>query len=261
MSETFRFIEDQAGNGAFNMAVDEALLQSAQSGFSIPTIRLYGWDRPTLSIGYAQSLTQGFNVDFIDCNQIPVVRRPTGGRAILHYDEVTYSLTIPSSSRYFGPLTSIYNMAQGAIAGALLSLDIKADPALKSPGMGRSASCFASRTRHEISVDGRKVAGSAQRRSGRGALQHGSIVLSYDREMYLSCFDWPDDGARSGAGALIGGINDGDHAPISSDDLRGAIIASFVALYDINITSGALSEKEVELADEIYYKTHTHIEG
>ncbi len=261
MSEIFRLIEDGPLEGALNMAVDEALLESAQSGLPSPTIRLYGWNRPTLSIGYAQNIAQGFNAGFIDYNQIPVVRRPTGGRAILHDDEVTYSLAIPSSSRYFGSLTSIYNMAQAAITGALESLDIEVDPAPESPDIGGSACCFASRGRHEISVNGRKVAGSAQRRLRGGALQHGSIVLAQNSDMYLPCFDWPDDGSRDRAGALLGGVNDGRHTPILPENLRSAIIASFEALYDINMVNGVLSEKEVELADKIYYKTHAHTGG
>jgi len=178
----WRLIDSGPGPGAWNLALDEAIFQSVRAGTSPPTLRLYRWSSPTLSIGYAQDRDRDVDRDACRERGIAVIRRVTGGRAVLHDAEVTYSVLAPEGLPGFGTgLEEAYRrIAAGLVAGLRL-LGIRA--AAPSPGPRgssrgpRQAACFAAAARHEIAVGGRKLIGSAQRREGGAFLQHGSILM------------------------------------------------------------------------------------
>lgn len=167
-----RVIDDPAGPGAWNMALDEALLECLASGASGPALRFYGWSPPALSLGYSQSAE---DVDFEACERlgVDVVRRPTGGRAVLHVAELTYSITAPAGSE---SVAASYCRISRAIGRAIARLGVSASV---EPGTSkaRSADCFAVSTAADLVVDGRKIVGSAQVRRRGFLLQHGSIKL------------------------------------------------------------------------------------
>jgi lipoate-protein ligase A len=177
----------------FNMALDEALLLSSRKGDSPPVLRLYLWNPPAVSIGYFQSAER--TVDFEKCKirGIQVVRRITGGRAVLHQNEITYSVC--ASGDHFTQLgentIQTYRRLSLALLEALLVLGINGEWVKPSRGKGSSSChatfstpCFVSHSRYEITVDGKKLIGSAQRRfshrSDKGKkdsfIQHGSIL-------------------------------------------------------------------------------------
>src|SRR5215475_5938730 len=104
MYQPWRFVSTGNGGAAFNMALDEALLLVQEAGAGRPTLRVYGWCQPTLSLGYAQDARQDVNLSACQAQGIAVVRRPTGGRAVLHDQEVTYSVLMPLLA--YGPSTS-----------------------------------------------------------------------------------------------------------------------------------------------------------
>jgi lipoate-protein ligase A len=183
MTKSWRFLNTGLADGATNMAVDEALLVGVMKGVSPPTVRVYGWVPPTVSTGYSQDPSR--ELDLAACARagVGVVRRPTGGRAVLHAGELTYSVIGPSGRR---PLGGTIRETYAAIAGALLAglkeLGVRAElarlggePAQR--GRGASRPCFTSSGRFEIVVGARKLVGSAQRRVGGGVLQHGSLLL------------------------------------------------------------------------------------
>jgi lipoate-protein ligase A len=153
------------------MAADVALLDdAARSGRAF--LRLYRWDPPTLSIGRNQTM------DEIADRNVPVVRRPTGGKAVWHEHEVTYAVAAPIAT--FGSLRSAYREIHTRIAAALRSLGIDAVLAEDRPAVRPlrfAQACFAMSVGGEILVKGRKLAGSAQVRRGDAFLQHGSILL------------------------------------------------------------------------------------
>ena len=248
MTERFRFITDPPSSGAYNMGVDWALLQSSDEGSSAPTLRLYGWRSPTLSVGYAQK-TDDLDVQFMEIAKIPMVRRPTGGRALLHGDELTYALVIPATSRFHGNLRQVYDFATTAISKAFVALKVPVD---SEQGRGGGAShtpcCFATSTRHEVSVNGVKVLGSAQRRLKNASLQHGSIMLSQDADRYLSCFIWDDAKQKERVHQSLGGINDLVQRKIVASDLRDAMVRSFTELYEIEFYEDQLTDKELATA-------------
>lgn len=192
----WRFIDSGPGAGPWNLALDEAIFQSVRSGASPPTLRLYRWSAPALSIGYSQDRDRDVDREACRARGIAVIRRITGGRAVLHDAEVTYSVAAPAGLPGFGAgLDEAYRMvAAGLIAGLrLLGLSV----AVPSPGPRdplrphRHAACFAATARHEIAVAGRKLVGSAQRREGGAFLQHGSILLESHAELLVRVLRGP----------------------------------------------------------------------
>jgi len=253
MTETWRLIENPPGAGAWNMAVDMALVQSAQEQDPLPTLRFYGWSRPTLSYGYAQKPEDWADLSFMRNNGISLVRRPTGGRAMFHDDEVTYSVVVPVSSAIFGSLREIHGRISSVMTMALSECGVEIDPVDRDLPSGLStACCFASKTRYEITSGGRKIAGNAQRRLKGAALQHGSIVLSIDADRYLSCFKWKDRASRETARGCMGAVNDSRITPMDPGRLREAIIKSFERLFDICFKEGRMSQMENQMARRMY---------
>jgi len=180
--DVWRFIDSGPGPGPWNLALDEAIFQAVRKGESPPTLRLYRWSAPTLSIGYAQDRDRDVDSDACRARNIDVIRRVTGGRAVLHSAEVTYSVSAPAGLPGFGPgLGEAYGrIASGLLAALkLLGLDAAAPAAAppRSSCRPRDPACFAAASRHEIVIAGRKLVGSAQRRAGGAFLQHGSILL------------------------------------------------------------------------------------
>jgi len=178
----WRLIDSGPGLGPWNLALDEAIFHSVRTGASPPTLRLYRWSTPALSIGYAQDRERDVDRDACRERGIAVLRRITGGRAVLHDAEVTYSVAAPAGLPGFGAgLDAAYRMVAAGLIAGLKLLGLRA--AVPSPGPRdpsrpqRHAACFATTARHEIAVEGRKLIGSAQRREGGAFLQHGSILL------------------------------------------------------------------------------------
>ncbi|MGD9374554.1 MAG: lipoate--protein ligase family protein [Anaerolineae bacterium] len=175
---TWRLVIDCSADGATNMAIDEAIMLAVIDGASPPTLRFYGWSPPCLSLGRNQPLA---DVDQAACRAagVDVVRRPTGGRAILHTDELTYSVILPQSDpRAEGGVTESYRrLSEGLLAGLHL-LGVEASRSLgRKPSGDPSAVCFEVPSDYEIVVGARKLVGSAQWRSKGGVLQHGSLPL------------------------------------------------------------------------------------
>ncbi|TBL73358.1 lipoate--protein ligase family protein [Paenibacillus thalictri] len=189
MSEAWRFIQSGACSPAENMAIDEAVLTAVSEGKAAPTVRFYGWNPPTLSIGYFQKAAE-VNTEQLEREGIGFVRRPTGGRAVLHDRELTYSIIVPED--YPGIPRSVTEAYRVLSIGLLygfqgLGLDAKMvqlaseEEKQKYESLG-SAACFDSPSWYELVVEGRKVAGSAQTRQKNVVLQHGSILLDLDAE-------------------------------------------------------------------------------
>lgn len=187
--------------GARNMALDANYLELAEETCeNFTMLRLYRWKGPTVSVGRHQSIEQALDLGYCRRNRIPIVRRPTGGRAVLHDSDLTYAL-ISNDSRIF-PIESLhgcYRAAAGFLKAGLekLGLRVELAPAPSRPlpvrGRERQAPCFASPSRLEILAGGRKLVGSAQRRLRRSFLQHGSIPvqINYQETARILKFDAP----------------------------------------------------------------------
>ncbi len=180
----WRFLNSGFAPGDYNMALDAAM---ARGGFcGLPTLRVFRWRPYCISLGHHQNAGE---IDLKKCaaDGLDVVRRPTAGRAILHAEELTYSVTVPAAHEWYQmlPLDFYRRMSEAIAAGLrLLGADIAFAPGerLYRDGKPLRLACFASSARHELVAQGKKVAGSAQRRFREGVLQHGSILLQREHE-------------------------------------------------------------------------------
>ena len=161
------------------MAVDEALLRSAAGDDGLATLRFYTWSQPTLSLGYFQSVTDRLHHDSsVACN---LVRRSTGGGAIMHHHDLTYSLTSPLESRFSLSHQQLYLLVHHSLVEALAKwhVDVRVqEDSVKTGTLSQSFLCFRRLTEGDVICHGTKVAGSAQRRRRGSLLQHGSVLLS-----------------------------------------------------------------------------------
>src|SRR5881398_2718711 len=189
----WRLLLDPPAEGAWNMAVDEVLLEGVAAGSSPPTLRFYAWTPACLSLGYFQPFSV-VNVEGCRGLGIDIVRRPTGGRAILHDRELTYSVALPAAvlGQDGGVLPSYYRLSL-ALQDGLRRLGVPATLAPESAGSSAAHGpvCFDRPSAHEILLHGRKLVGSAQMRRGGGLLQHGSILIEPRIDKLLACLQRP----------------------------------------------------------------------
>ncbi len=173
---TVRLLLDPPAPGAWNMAVDEALLETAAAD-GITTLRFYTWSEPTLSLGYFQAAAdRARHVASRDCS---LVRRASGGGAILHDRELTYSIALPSRGRFGDQAKALYDAFHQTLIGALATFAVQAS--LCEPAAGVQPEpflCFQRHTRGDVLIGTDKIAGSAQRRNRGALMQHGSILFN-----------------------------------------------------------------------------------
>lgn len=182
------------------MAVDEALLDRVIQGETLPILRLFSWQPACLSLGYAQS-AQEVDAEALRSEGWGIVRRPTGGRAILHVDEITYSVIGPSSDpRLNGGVLESYQRISKALLLALHLLNVPAQAekeyASNSASSSKGPVCFEVPSNYEITVNGKKLIGSAQARRRDGVLQHGSLPLFGDITRITRALVYPDQVSR-----------------------------------------------------------------
>ena len=190
----WRLLDTGPADGFTNMAVDEALLGVFATAGGPTTVRFYSWSPPALSLGYAQSIEREINVKQCTSLGIDVVRRPTGGRAVLHDHEVTYSVVISGDDPRVssGVLAAYLTISQAMIRGlSYLGISAELLPLRRGvplPSDKASPVCFATPSSYEVAVGGRKIIGSAQRRAHDAIMQHGSIPLSMNIERICAVF-------------------------------------------------------------------------
>ncbi len=181
---TWRLINTGVSDGAANMAVDEAIMRSVAEGMSLPTLRFYGWEPPCVSVGYSQSVRKEVDLDRCRERGYTWVRRPTGGLAILHIDELTYSVVAPrGEARVAGDIITSYRRLSLGLVEGLRTLHggvVQADLMEADGGLEKSAACFDVPSHYEVTAYGRKLVGSAQVRRNGVVLQHGALPLEGD---------------------------------------------------------------------------------
>lgn len=199
----WRFENTGAHSGVFNMEYDEALAQALVSGAGNPTIRVYAWQPFAISLGWNQSIGE-IDLKKTSIAGIDIVRRPTGGRAILHANELTYSVIMRVRGRN---ILDVYADISRALITGLRELGVpvaieKSQPHF--PSLYRSASavaCFSSAGRYEIKCNGKKLVGSAQRRYAVAngeevVLQHGSILIGAEHKQIVNYLNFPSEEHR-----------------------------------------------------------------
>src|SRR5205085_6455694 len=242
----WRLLRDGPARGAWNMAVDEVLLETVLSG-GLPTLRFYDWQPACLSLGYFQRFEM---VDPAGCRAqgVDIVRRPTGGRAILHDRELTYSLSLPAAAlgHDAGVLPSYHRISRALQAG-LASAGVDATMASESAApttADHGPICFDRPSAHEILLDGRKLVGSAQVRRGNALLQHGSILIEPQTERMLSCLasERPTGAADTDLRTRVVGLS--EVGVTDREQLAGTIAAAFEREFGVECIPGQLTPVE-----------------
>ncbi len=172
-----RLVPYRSDGPAQNMAIDQLLLDSVSLA-GLPALRLYGWSQPTLSLGYFQTAAE--REKHQPSRQLALVRRATGGGAIVHHHELTYSLAVPFDAASVGASQELYRQVHGAISSALAEFGVCATTFEKSGRRSNNQQpflCFMRRTADDLIIGGYKVLGSAQRKTRYAILQHGSLLL------------------------------------------------------------------------------------
>jgi len=175
----WRVLEDAPASGAFNMAVDQALAACLRPAEGV--LRLYRWENPTVSFGRNEPARGLYDIEDARRAGIDFVRRPTGGRAVLHDQELTYAVVLPITAGM--SLRAVYRLVNQGLVTALGTLGVPASMAPRGPALSPAAGpCFEHPAEGEVTVAGRKLVGSAQARIGRAILQHGSLLLGPGQE-------------------------------------------------------------------------------
>jgi len=199
---SWRLILTPPATGAWNMAADEAILEAAGQKLVAPTLRLFAWEPACLSLGYAQA-SSDVDLPALADRGWQLVRRPTGGRAILHTDELTYSVAGPQSDpRLAGSVLESYKCLSAALLDALQRLSIPAESqsgSVPHAALFKGPVCFEVPSNYEITVEGKKLVGSAQARRKEGVLQHGSLPLFGDLTRITQVLAFPDEANRQSA--------------------------------------------------------------
>ncbi len=244
MRESWRLIDSGSADAGENMAIDEAIALHVIRGATLPTVRFYSWDSPSISIGCFQNLS---DIDTETCEElsIPIVRRPTGGRAILHCSGITYSFSAQNSDHAgFRDLMNTYSVISAVFFSAfkVLGLDVRIKRRReKGRVLARNPHCFEAISFGELVVDDRKIIGSAQKRYRTGFLQQGSIPFHIDKRLYHEVF-----GNRTDPVGLSDLSQD-----IDENDLKASIKSSFENVFKRNLTEGQLSGDESSLARKL----------
>lgn len=267
----YRLIYDQPTTGARNMAVDEAIMSAVAAGDSPPTLRLYAWDPPTLSLGYGQPWQ---DADLARLQRLGwgIVRRITGGRAILHTDELTYSIALPADHPLAtGTIIESYRRISRALVHMVESFGTTPQADQRAERIKPSQAgpvCFEVPSHYEITTaDHRKLIGSAQGRRRGVVLQHGSLPLYGDITRIVDALAYPTEHDRKiarnrvrGRAATLADALNGQH--ITWEHAANQLALAFARTFDANLVEDTLTAAEQTEAHRLerdLYATDAHI--
>lgn len=259
----WHFINSGKCSASYNMALDEALLEWHSAGEIGPVLRFYEWEPATLSIGYFQSVEKEIDMEAVRRHGLGFVRRPTGGRGVLHEHELTYSVIVTEA--YPGmpeTVTEAYRVISSGLLEGFRQLGLDArfsipetpeqTADLKRP---KSAVCFDAPSWYELVVEGKKVAGSAQTRQKGVILQHGAILLSLDEEKLISLFHYRSEEmkerVRTNLPKKAVAIDRLVDRPVSIEECVEAFSSGFSIALDIELKELTLSVEQKQFVEQI----------
>jgi lipoate-protein ligase A len=250
--------ESKFNNGRRNMAIDGAILDAVSQGMQPPTLRLYGWQPMCLSIGYGQSIAE-VDIDRLIDHGWHIVRRPTGGKAILHGDELTYSVSVPiDHDLASGDVVESYRRISRGLLRALHYIGLSPQSEHQGDGLRdktKSPVCFEVPSHYEITVDTRKLLGSAQVRRKDGILQHGTLPLYGDVARICDALLFETSADREQAKIKVHSravtLADVMTQPPSWEQASQAVERGFSETFDLEMVRGDLSAWEIQRADEL----------
>ena len=262
MRETWRLLDLAFGDGRWNMAVDEAILSAVASALAPPTLRIYGWARPCVSVGCTQAVA---DLDLATCERqgLPVLRRASGGTAVLHADTLAYSLVLPAGHWLAVPdIVESYRLMGPPVLLALRRLGVEArlvEPD-RAHGGGRatgfgSSACFARLAPYEVVYDGKKLVGNSQLRRRGGVLHHALLHLDFEpgRLARLLATATGDERARLTAylAARVGSLAEAAGRTITPEAAASALAAGFSEGLEVSLETGGLTSEETAEAGRL----------
>lgn len=255
--QEWRLLDTSNSSGAINMAIDEAILIACQKGIVPSTLRFYGWNKPTVSLGFFQNVDESINIKECSRQSIEVVRRMTGGRAVLHDKELTYSVTSKTDNLLFpSDIKGRYRVIAEAVLWGLLHVGINGRfSTISGKKLPKSPLCFSSPSWYEILIEGKKLVGSAQRVLTNAFLQHGSILLDLDKERHLSIFRYPSPDVINGITSLkILGHQ------IALEKLKEGLMRGFEEKLDIKLIPSNLTTFETSMVEVLSRDKYSHLD-
>lgn len=255
----WRFLDYRSYNIFENMAIDEAIFRETIKNKREPTIRFYGSDPAAVSIGFFQDAKKDLNIEQCRRDGIDIVRRITGGRAVFHFNEITYSVTAGDQEKVFpGDISGTYSIISRCLVRGLCALGIKAS--LAEEGRKRktaeiSACCFSTPAKNEILVDGRKICGSAQVKRRGGFLQHGLLFCDFNPDktaalLLSSC----SPGRVEKLKQSVTAINHERGRPMDVREICSELRKGFRDELNIDLEEGSLTPAEERLKKELVGK-------
>jgi lipoate-protein ligase A len=263
--ENWRILPFKFFNAFENMAIDEALFRVLQERGGPPILRFYGWRRPTLSIGYFQNAGQEVNLQQCQEYGMDVIRRPTGGKAVLHDRELTYSVVSREVPPFFSTdLIGNYQAICSCLIRSFAEVGIEVGMAkdYRHDGDKQMGSiCFACPAPFELLSRGRKICGSAQVRSRGCFLQHGSILLDFDAEkncrFLLSSATQKDDRSDH-LKRKVTSVHGETGEVITPEAFSGIVQRAFETAWNIRFIKGGLTPEEEMLKNDLLEKKYTN---
>jgi len=266
----WRLIKDSYHSGFMNMAIDEAIMIAHREGLVPPTIRFYQWSPPAVSLGYFQDLEKEINIDTCQGMGIDIIRRPTGGKAVLHDKELTYSFIIREDHPLVNDsILETYKKISGGIIRGLSYLGIKAVLVPLREKLNNALSsnenkseihhsdiksiCFSVPSQYEVQVEGKKIVGSAQVRKKEIVLQHGSLLIELEKDKLFSVFNFPSAQIRERNKIRFKATSLEEilKKKINFSELSEILSRGFEEEFEIKLTEGKLTEKEEKISKDL----------
>ena len=266
----WRLIKDSYHTGFMNMAIDEAIMIAHREGLVPPTIRFYQWSPAAVSLGYFQDLEKEIDVDVCKNLGIDIVRRPTGGKAVLHDKELTYSFIIRENHPLVNDsILETYKKISGGIIRGLSYLGIKAElvplrEKLKSTLSGNKAKskiphldiksiCFSVPSQYEVRVEDKKIVGSAQVRKREIVLQHGSLLIELEKDKLFSVFNFPSVQIRERLKIRFKATSLEEilRKKINFSELSEILPRGFEEEFGVKLTEGKLTKQEEKISKDL----------
>ncbi len=261
--QPYRFLNTGIQQAAMNMAIDEAILTHHLRDEAPPTLRIFRWSQPSISLGRFQSVEREILPESCEQQGVALVRRPTGGRAVYHRDEFTYSIVIGKRFGVPAGVVAAYAyLAQGLLA-ALNLLDIHAELSDERVSKHPSAACFASSTQADLTSGGFKLVGSAQVWKDDALLQQGSLPLDDRSAEFFAMLRFPDEDARQEALFQYREKTTPLHTFVPAatwENVADAFRAGFGEALQAEFVPGELSASEWEMAQQLVEEKYNRLE-
>ena len=255
----WRLIKDSYHTGFMNMAIDEAIMIAHREGLVPPTIRFYQWSPPAVSLGYFQDLQKEIDVDVCQDMGIDIVRRPTGGKAVLHDKELTYSFIIRENHPLVNnSILETYKKISGGMIRGLSYIGVMAElvPLREKPEIHHSdfkSICFSVPSQYEVQVEGKKIVGSAQVRKREIVLQHGSLLIELEKDKLFSVFNFPSAQIRERFKKRFNATSLEEilKRKINFSELSEILPRGFEKEFGVRLLEGKLTEQEEKISKEL----------